>query len=265
MSLLKGKVALVTGAGTGIGRETALALAGAGCHVILTGRRQAEIDRVAAEIVTRGGAASARAADVTSSVAITALMDWARTKAGPVDILVNNAGSAGKVRNVQWLAEDDWNAIVAVNLDAVYLLSKAVLPDMLARGGGTIVTIASVAGLRPSLLGGAAYGAAKAGVANFMTYLRNTFRNQGLRVTTIFPGEVSTPILDNRPRPPTADERARMAQPEDVARAVLLCCSLADRAVIEELVITPTRMRDVSADMATARWLGAPDGTPRPA
>ena len=262
--MLDGKIALITGAGTGIGRETALALAGEGCHVILTGRRQAEIDSVAAEITSRGGAASARAADVTSSAAITTLMAWARAKCGPIDILVNNAGSAGRVRNVQWLDEADWNAIVAVNLDAVYLLSKAVLPDMLVRGGGTIVTIASVAGLRPSLLGGAAYGAAKAGVANFMTYLRNTFRNQGLRASTIFPGEVSTPILNNRPRPPTDVERARMPQPEDVARAVLLCCSLPDRAVIEELVIMPTRMRDVSADLEIARWLGAPADTPRP-
>jgi NADP-dependent 3-hydroxy acid dehydrogenase YdfG len=110
------------------------------------------------------------------------------------------------------------------------------------------------------MLGGAAYGAAKAGVRNLMGYLHATFRNQMIRATTITPGEVNTPILDDRPRPPTPEERAALMQPEDVAQAVLLACTLPSRTVIEELVMVPTRMRDQSGDIELARWFGAPEG-----
>jgi len=138
-------------------------------------------------------------------------------------------------------------------------LTQAVLPDMLAKGEGTIVTVSSLAALRPNLLGGAAYGAAKAGVRNFMTYLHNTFRNDGIRASCILPGEVNTPIMDNRANPPSRAVRDAMVQPEDVARAVVLCASLPPSAVIEELVIAPTRLRDVSDDIEISRWKGAPE------
>ena len=187
------------------------------------------------------------------------LVAWTKDVAGPVDILVNNAGSASKVLNVRWIGEAEWNAVMGVNLTAVYLLTQAVLPDMLARGGGTIVTVSSLAAVRPNLLGGAAYGAAKAGVRNFMTYLRNTFRNDMIRATCVLPGEVNTPIMDNRAAPPSEETRAAMVQPEDVARAVLLCASLPQRTVVEELVIAPTLLRDTSADIETSRWIGAPE------
>jgi NADP-dependent 3-hydroxy acid dehydrogenase YdfG len=111
-------------------------------------------------------------------------------------------------------------------------------------------------------LGGAAYGAAKAGVKNFMTFLHNTYRNQGIRATTILPGETNTPIMNNRARPPLESERAMMLDPHDVARAVALCASLQKGAVIPELHICPTYMRDTSADIETARWVGAPADTP---
>jgi NADP-dependent 3-hydroxy acid dehydrogenase YdfG len=259
MGLLDDKVALVTGAGTGIGRATAIRLAGEGARLILVGRRQDVLDEVAANIAEAGGQAYARSAHVESRDDVRALVDWATNAVGPVDVLVNNAGSASKVLNVRWITEEEWNAVLGVNLTAVYLLTQAVLPDMLARGDGTIVTVSSLAALRPNLLGGAAYGAAKAGVRNFMTYLHNTFRNDGIRATSILPGEVSTPILDNRAAPPNDDVRADMVQPDDVARAILLCTSLPPRSVVEELVIAPTVLRDISADIEAARWVGAPD------
>jgi NADP-dependent 3-hydroxy acid dehydrogenase YdfG len=99
-------------------------------------------------------------------------------------------------------------------------------------------------------------------VKNFMTFLHNTYRNQGIRATTILPGETNTPIMDNRARPPLERERAVMLDPHDVARAVLLCASLQKGAMIPELQICPTFMRDTSADIETARWVGAPDDTP---
>jgi NADP-dependent 3-hydroxy acid dehydrogenase YdfG len=262
MKLLDGKVALVTGAGTGIGREAAILLASDGAHVVLTGRRLQPLEEVAALIEAEGGSAVARSLDIESRDDIFEAIAWVRNAVGPVDILVNNAGSASKVLNARFLGEEEWNSTINVNLTAVFNLTQAVLPDMIAKGEGTIITVSSLAALNPNLLGGAAYGAAKAGVKNFMTFLHNTYRNQGIRATTILPGETDTPIMDNRARPPLENERAKMLDPHDVARAIALCASLQKGAMIPELHICPTYMRDTSADIETARWVGAPADTP---
>ena len=262
MKLLDGKVALVTGAGTGIGREAAILLASDGARVILTGRRLQPLQEVAALIESEGGSAVARSLDIESRDDIFETIAWVRNAVGPVDILVNNAGSASKVLNARFLSEEEWNSTINVNLTAVFNLTQAVLPDMIAKGEGTIITVSSLAALNPNLLGGAAYGAAKAGVKNFMTFLHNTYRNQGIRATTILPGETDTPIMNNRARPPLENERAKMLDPHDVARAIALCASLQKGAMIPELHICPTYMRDTSADIETARWVGAPADTP---
>jgi NADP-dependent 3-hydroxy acid dehydrogenase YdfG len=137
-----------------------------------------------------------------------------------------------------------------------------VIPGMIQRGGGTIITVSSVAGIRPGLLGGAPYGAAKAGVRNFMGSVLNELRNQGIRATTILPGEVDTPILESRPLNPDAKARATMMMAEDVAEAIVLCATLPPRAVVEEIVMTATRQRDTSKDIEVARRLGEPGYTP---
>ncbi|MCL6731634.1 SDR family oxidoreductase [Streptomyces neyagawaensis] len=240
---LAGKTALITGAGTGIGRETALLLAEEGATVVLAGRRRHALDEVAAAVTGSGGAAFTRPTHIENAEDVRALVAWSRDTAGPVDILVNNAGGAGRVVDVRWTGEDEWNAVMGVNLTAVYLLTQAVLPDMLERGGGSIVTISSLAAIRPTLLGGAPYGAAKAGVRNFMAYLRNSYRDEGIRATCVLPGAVDTPAHDTRAVPPGPEQRAAMVRPEDVARAVLLCVSLPERTLIEELVIAPTVQR----------------------
>lgn len=258
MGLLENKIALVTGAGTGIGREIAIVLAKEGATVVLTGRRIAPLQEAVATIDKAGGKAIARALDVASRDAILETVAWVKSNVGPIDILVNNAGSASKVLNARFLSEAEWNATVNVNLTAVFNLTQAVLEDMIAKEEGTVITVSSLAVVNPNLLGGAAYGAAKAGVKNFMTFLHNTYRNQGIRATTILPGETDTPIMDNRARPPLEGERAMMLNPHDVARAVLLCASLQKGAVIPELHICPTIMRDTSADIEAARWVGAP-------
>ncbi|MEY9776358.1 SDR family oxidoreductase [Arthrobacter sp. MW3 TE3886] len=262
MGLLEGKVAVITGAGTGMGRATAALLAAEGARVVLVGRRQEVLDEVAAEITAQGGEAVARTADISSKDDVDALIAGVRESVGPVDILVNNAGSASKVLNVRWISQQEWNEVLDVNLNAVYLLTQAVLPDMLSRHTGTIITVSSLAAVNPNLLGGAAYGAAKAAVRNFMTYLHNTFRNDGLRAVTILPGETATPILDNRARPPRAEERDAMVQPEDVARAIHLVATLPQRTVVQELVIAPTLQRDTSGDIELSRWAGAPAEEP---
>lgn len=255
---LAGKVAVVTGAGGGLGRATALLLAGAGAQVALGGRRRDALEETAALIRDAGGKAAPFPHDLAKSAAVWDALASVRAQLGPVEILINNAGSAPAVKNMQWMPDEQWDQTVAVNLTAVYAAVKAVLPDMLAAGSGTIVTVSSLAAVRPNLLGGAPYGAAKAAVQNFMGYLRATYRNEGLRATTILPGEIDTPIMDSRVRPPSAAERARMLDADDVARLILLVCTLPPRALVEDIAVSPTFQRDQSGDIAISRDFGRP-------
>jgi NADP-dependent 3-hydroxy acid dehydrogenase YdfG len=259
MGSLQGQVAIVTGGGSGIGRCTARLLADEGATVVVAGRRRAPLDEVAAEIEASGGRAAARAADLARGEEAQALARWTLERHGRVDILVNNAGHSSRVRNVRYVSRREWDAVLGVNLTGVYLLTQAVLPGMIERGAGTIVTVSSLAALRPGLIGGAPYGAAKAAVRNLMGHIHTVLRNHGIRATTVMPAEVDTPILDNRPLVPDAAARATMMQPEDVARVILLCVTLPPRTVIEEIVMSPTILRDQSRDLAVARDLGAPE------
>jgi NADP-dependent 3-hydroxy acid dehydrogenase YdfG len=257
MGVLDGQVAIVTGGGTGIGHAAALMLAAEGAQVVVSGRRKAPLEAVAGEIAAAGGHAAARACDVARPAEARALAEWTVAQYGRVDVLVNNAGHSSKARNVRWVGQEEWDSVIGVNLTGVYALTQAVLPSMIARGGGTIVTISSLAALKPGLIGGAPYGAAKAGVRNLMGHVHTVLREHGIRATTIMPAEVDTPILDNRPLVPDAGARATMMQAEDVARAIMLCVTLPPRTVIEEIVMSPTILRDQSADLRTARDLGA--------
>ncbi len=260
MRRLDGKVAIVTGGGTGIGRATAKALAAEGATVVIAGRRKAPLESVVAEIEHARGRAAARQADLAHDAEARALAAWTIETHGRVDVLVNNAGFPSRIRSLRWVPKEQWDEVLAVNLGGVYALTQAVLPAMLARGGGAIVTVSSMSALRPGMLSGAAYGAAKAAVRNLMGYVHTAFRAQGIRATTILPAEVDTPVLDQRPLPPDEGARATMMKPEDVAAAILLCVTLPERTVIEEIVMSPTIQRDVSADIAAAKQAGAPPG-----
>jgi NADP-dependent 3-hydroxy acid dehydrogenase YdfG len=260
MAKLTGKIAIVTGGGTGIGRSTALMLAAEGAHVVVSGRRKSPLEAVVAEIKKAGGKAVAREGDVSRPEHGRALVEGVVKELGRVDILINNAGHSSKARNVRWVGQEEWEAVINVNLTGVYALIQAALPGMIERGGGTIITVGSVAAMRPGLIGGAPYGAAKAGVLNRMGHVHTVLRDKGIRATTVMPAEVDTPILDNRPLPPDAAARATMMQPEDVAEAILMCVTLPERTVVEEIILSPTRTRDQSRDVEVARNLGAPPG-----
>jgi NAD(P)-dependent dehydrogenase (short-subunit alcohol dehydrogenase family) len=260
MGALDGQVAIMTGGGTGIGRAAALMMAAEGAQVVVAGRRKPPLDEVAGEIARAGGRAVAHTCDVAKPAEGRALAEWTIAQYGRVDVLVNNAGHSSKRRNVRWVEQADWDAVIAVNLTGVYALTQAVLPSMIERGGGTIVTISSLAALKPGLIGGAPYGAAKAGVLNLMGHVHTVLREKGIRATTIMPAEVDTPILDNRPLVPDDRARATMMQAEDVARAIMLCVTLPPRTVVETMVISPTILRDQSADIRVARDLGATPG-----
>ena len=259
MGALDGQVAIVTGGGSGIGRESAKLLAAEGAQVVITGRRREPLEAVVGEIEKAGGWAIARPLDIEDRRAALELVRNTIETLGRVDVLVNNAGYSSRARSIRWVPKDEWDGVINVNLNAVYTLTQAVLPGMIERGGGTIVTVSSAAALRPGLIGGAPYGAAKAGVRNLMGHVHNVLRGKGIRATTIMPGEVDTPILSRRPFVPDAKARASMMQAEDVARAVLLCATLPPRTVIEEIVMSPTIGRDWSVDVAVAAREGGPD------
>lgn len=255
---LTAQVIVITGAGTGMGRETARLLAQYGATVVLVGRNRDALAGIETAIRDGGGTAHAKPCDITDPAAVQQLIDWVHTELGTIDVLINNAGSNCAVMNPMYLPEDQLHAVLDTNLVSDFRLVRLVLPGMVERGGGTILTVSSLAAVNPGLLGGAAYGAAKAGVRNFMTFLHSTFRSDGIRAITVLPGEADTPILDNRPRPPAADERVHMLQPDDVAEAVVLAVRLPARACAQEIVVAPTRQRDTSSDVALSRSIGAP-------
>ena len=258
MGCLKNKVAIVTGAGTGIGRAAAKLLAADGAKVVLVGRRAEPLNSVVKEIADAGGEAVAHQADLVDGEQAAGVAEFTLKTFGQVDILVNNAGFSSKVRSVKYVQPDEWEAVFKVNVEAVYRLTQACLPDMLSRGEGTIITTSSMAALKPGVLGGSPYSAAKAASLNFSNGLNSELRASGIRATAIIPAEVNTPILDGRPAPPDDEARKIMMQPEDVARCIHLAATLPVRTVIEEIVVSPTIPRDMSAEMEIASKAGAP-------
>lgn len=236
---LTGKVALVTGGGSGIGRAVALALAGAGAQVIIAGRRQEPLEETAASVLTDPPIRTF-IADVTDLVQVSKLVSWTHSQFGPVDILVNNAGINIRERSLAVLSPEDWDRIMLANASSAFYTVHAVLPAMRARRSGLIINISSMAGVRASSLSGAAYSASKHAMCALTRAIAIEERDNGIRATNICPGEVDTPILDHRPITVTEKQRARILQPEDVAAAVLFVAQLHPRANVPELYIEPT-------------------------
>jgi NADP-dependent 3-hydroxy acid dehydrogenase YdfG len=236
---LAGKTALVTGGATGIGQGIALALAGEGCRVAIVGRRLDRLHEAAA--AWHGAPAIAcHGADVADRTSVGELFTWAESELGPIDILVNSAGINTPRRSMAEMAPEKWDEIMNVNATGVYNCMHAVLPQMRARRDGLIVNISSVAGKRSSALGGVAYCASKFAVSALSTAVALEVGGLGIRITNVCPGEVETEILAARPVAPTAEHRARMLQPEDVAAAVLMVACLPPRAHIAEIIVKPT-------------------------
>ncbi|MGI9333287.1 MAG: SDR family oxidoreductase [Gammaproteobacteria bacterium] len=252
MSALTGQVAIVTGAGTGIGYQTAVALAQAGAALVLAGRREAPLLEARAAVEAAGGKAIVRPTDLEDGDAAAALGQWVLQEMGRVDILVNNAGHSTSVRSIRHVSPREWDSVFKVNVEGVYRLTQSVIESMIERGSGTVVTVSSMAALQPGLLGGIPYSAAKAASLNLVHGMNAELRSHGVRACAIIPAEVNTPILDNRPSPPDAAARATMMQPEDVAGAILLCVTLPGRTTIEQIVLKPTIGRDTSAEQAVA-------------
>ena len=236
--VLNGKKALITGGGTGVGRGVALLFSHHGCRVVVAGRREEKLLETAS-LRKDGPPILCRQADVGDPVSVRDLFEWTEKELGPLDILVSSAGVNIKRRSLAEIDLDDWERVLRINASGAFYCMKAVLPGMRERRDGVIIQINSIAGRRASLLGGVAYSAAKFAMTALGGCAALEEAANGIRVTNIFPGEINTPILDDRPRPVSDEHRARILQPEDVAHAALMVATLPPRAHVPELVIKP--------------------------
>ena len=239
---ISGKVAWITGGGSGIGLAGAIELAKAGCRVVISGRSGDKLDAAIAEAVTKGapsGKITQAELDVADRISVDRVAEAIETECGPIDILVNNAGI--NVPKRFWKETDSatFDEVVAINLNGAAHCTLAVLKGMQKRRQGTVINVASFAGWHLSYLTGPAYMASKAALIALTHSFNIEECVNGLRATALCPGEVATPILNKRPVQPSAEDKARMLQEEDLGRAILFIADMPPHVCINELVISP--------------------------
>lgn len=246
---LKDQVCIITGGGSGIGRDAALKMAQEGAKVVIIGRTESKLDAVKAEVEAAGGTAVRWTLDVSDYNAVQRMANGVLDDFGRIDVLVNNAGHSSHNRRLLNTTPEETRSVVDSNLIGTFFCTQAVVPTMLKAKSGTIINISSLAAVTPGPFSGFAYGAAKAGVINFTEFLNNDLRNTGIRASVIIPGEVATPIVDNRPIPPDAEARTMMVDVAETSEAILLIATLPPRSNIPELVIRPTIHRDMTGEV----------------
>ena len=242
---LRGKVALITGASSGIGEATAVALAAEGAQVALAARRVDRLQSLARRIADKGGQALPIIADVADEAQVREMVGEVQTRWQRLDILVNNAGVA-LLGPVERANPDDWRRMVTINLLGLMYATHAVLPIMKEQSeGGAIVNISSVAG-RIARAGSAAYHATKWGVNGFSEALRQEVNRYNIRVTIIEPGFVETELAEHIPDPETKKEiqeriaSIRPLQSKDIAAAIVYAVTQPTYVDVNELLIRPT-------------------------
>ena len=235
MNSLAGKIAIVTGAGRGIGRAVASNLAECGCRVILIARTSAQLEQVQQEISTSGAEAIAIAADLTRDDEVQRLVEESQQRMGAPDILINNAGW-GKRAAVVKVALEDLDQTLRLNLRAPMILARSLVPSMTEKGEGAVINIGSISGITGEA-NGAAYSASKFGLIGFTQSLYEEVREYGIKVAVILPGFVDTPLI-----PPNRQlDRSKMIQPADVAQTVRYILASAPTCCPVEITLRPQK------------------------
>ncbi len=236
---LENQVVLVVGASSGIGRETAMLFAREGAKVMASGRRQARLRELQETLAKEQIAIEIHSADATKPAEMETLAQHAVERFGKIDILVYTSGTNTPDRALTRLTPDIWDALVGVNLNGAYYVTRAVLPAMRERGSGQLIYVSSISGHTPDV-SGAAYQASKRGLIGLAHAVRVEEKEHGIRTSVICPGLIDTEILLMRPVKPPAEMLAKALQPEDVAEAVLSVAKMPPRAAVTELTIVPT-------------------------
>lgn len=249
---LKGQVAWVTGGGSGIGLAGATELVKAGAHVLISGRTAATNASALADLQALGSA-EAVLLDVADKQAVKAVAQQLVATHGRIDILINSAGTNATQRNFDVLTTEAWDEVVAINLSGLFYCVHAVLPTMRHQQGGLIINVSSWAGLYASKLTGPAYNATKRAVLALTESINMEECGNGIRASSLLPGEVATPILNKRPVPPSQAQRERMVQAEDMGQAILFLAQMPPRTCINELVISPTHNRFYMGGLETPK------------
>lgn len=234
---LKGRIIWVTGASSGIGAAAAKRLSQAGAIVVLSGRRS---ERLHALSETLPGENRVEPLDISDQSAVTSVLERILDAFGRLDILVHSAGLNVRARELKLLSTSDWNTVIDVNLNGAFYCCHAVLPIMLAQQEGLIINISSWAGRFVSRVSGAAYSTAKHGLNAMTESINQQYCADGIRASAICPGEVATEILDARPQPVSAEDRAKMVQPEDLGDLILYVCQTPRHVCLNEITISPT-------------------------
>jgi NADP-dependent 3-hydroxy acid dehydrogenase YdfG len=251
MGSLDGKVAWVTGAGSGMGLSGAQHLAAEGATVVMSGRRADVLEREAESIRKAGGKADVEALDVSNAASVQRVCAATLARHGRLDILVNSAGLNNPLRFWRDQTVASWEEVIRVNLDGTFHCTREVLPSMRARKDGLVINISSWAGKYTSAMTGAAYNASKHAVISLTETINMEECVNGIRACALCPAEVATPILDRRPVPPSPEERARMLQPDDLGRTILWVALQPAHVCVNEIIISPTwnRMYVGGADL----------------
>lgn len=246
MGKLEGKVAWITGAGTGIGEASAIALAESGAHVVLSGRTVATLESAAAKIASAGGKAEIAQLDVLDADKTMAIAADLQQRLGGVDIFMANAGLNTPNRRTDVLTVAEFDKVVGINLNAVMYGVLAVLPHMRAKGGGTLILNSSWAGRHPAGATGSAYNAAKHAVVALGHTINCENGMDNIRCTVLMPGGVATPIWNNADVPPTLERLANMLQSEDIGSFIRYIAEAPPNVCFNEVVIAPTKNRAIA-------------------
>lgn len=240
---LTGKVALVTGASSGIGRATAELLAGCGAAVAINYRQNEEgAESARAAIEAKGGRAMAIQADVTRGTEVRQLVSRAAEELGPIDVLVNNAGSLVERLKLLDLTEERWDYVMDLNLKSAFLCAQAVAPSMMERKDGAIINVSSIAGRNGGALGSIHYSTAKGGLITFTKGLAKEMAGYGVRVNAVSPGVVDTAFHETFSTPEmmksyvAAIPLGRVGRPDEVARVIVFLASDASKFVAGETI-----------------------------